>query len=352
MKKPNSDQLLFEYFTSHQVDVERIKVPLQKKVLKLLNKVEKEIRIEVLKSNPTAVRTRKMQQLQREIKDITGNYFADISGTTTNYLKEFATIEAAKTISIVNKALSTDLMTTTLNAKQLEALVSKEYIQGSVMTSWFDRLETRTINKITDSINFAVVNGEPVNNIARRIVKDQITTIKRDAEAIVRTSIQQVQNAAREELFKANSDVIKGYTFSAVLDFRTTQQCRGYDGLSWTLEGEPIGGHAIRKPTIPVHWNCRSTWIPITKSFEELLGSEFAGIDKKLEKSKQRVSITGEINSGMTYEQWLKKQPISKQKEVLGLGKYNLYKKEKLTFRQMIDQSGNPLTLKELKAKS
>jgi hypothetical protein len=59
----------------------------------------------------------------------------------------------------------------------------------------------------------------------------------------------------------------------------------------------------------------------------------------------------GPVSGDLTYEKWFRGQGAAFQQEVLGPGKYKLWKEEKLTFTDMLNFDGSPLTLEQLKAK-
>jgi hypothetical protein len=77
-------------------------------------------------------------------------------------------------------------------------------------------------------------------------------------------------------------------------------------------------------------------------------------VDKKhLSKLPQgtRASMDGQVSKGLNYEDWLRSKPESFQKEALGVGKWKLWKKGKVGFTDLLDQSGNPLSLEQLQDK-
>lgn len=101
--------------------------------------------------------------------------------------------------------------------------------------------------------------------------------------------------------------------------------------------------------SIIVH-NCRTTLIPIVKSIDEILGTK--GVDKKLAKGiskSTQASMDGQVAGTLNYEDWLKTKPEAFQKEVLGQGKFDLWKAGKIGLRDLIDQRGRPVSLKELR---
>ena len=76
------------------------------------------------------------------------------------------------------------------------------------------------------------------------------------------------------------------------------------------------------------------------------LQREVANISKATQ-----ASMNGQVAGELTYEQWLETQSTATQLEVLGPGRLKLWNAGKISLRDLIDQRGNPLTLKELKAR-
>ena len=151
---------------------------------------------------------------------------------------------------------------------------------------------------------------------------------------MVRTALNHTATVARNETFKANRSVLKGVQWHATLDNRTSAVCRGRDGKIYPVESGP-------RP--PAHPNCRSTMIPVTKSWKEL------GINLKEAPAGTRASMNGQVPSTLTYNDWLKKQPVGFQDDILGKAKGQLYRKGDLPLDRFIDRAGKEYTLAELK---
>ena len=380
------NEKLRDAFIQHAVDIERIKEPARRILISRLMEFRQELRDYIVLNfgQIPGSDTKRFERMVNKINKITKTAFKDVEVTQTAFLNKLAQAEYLMNAKIINNVIGVELASAQWSKQQLIAITKDSLIEGALQSDWWNRVTLSSQNRIKDTLRQSILKGESIQETAELITgtrsikpkvynvvqeikeidgKITLKTIKkklygytggvldieqRHAEAIVRTGIQAVQNSAREKAFEENQDVLKGYQFSATLDTRTSQQCRGYDGLAWDFEGKPLNSHSISKPVIPVHWNCRSTWLPITKSFDELVGVK---LKDNLENSVGRTEMDGQIASKTSYEKWLKKQPISKQKEILGKGKYKLYKKEKLTLKEMIDQKGNPLTLEELENK-
>jgi hypothetical protein len=127
--------------------------------------------------------------------------------------------------------------------------------------------------------------------------------------------------------------------------------------MSWDLDGNPLEGTKIPFPGAPPwHFNCRSTLVPIVKSWADLSSgsavskSKLQKLEDALPESTQS-SMDGQVAGELTYEQWLKSKPEEFQIEVLGRGKHSLWLQGKITLAQLVDQNGDSLTLAELKSK-
>ncbi len=81
-------------------------------------------------------------------------------------------------------------------------------------------------------------------------------------EAIVRTNINQLMNIGRRQFFEDPQlhGFVIGYQYSAILDTRTSSVCQWLDQKTFSITYRDL---EIITP--PLHWNCRSLLIPITK---------------------------------------------------------------------------------------
>lgn len=134
--------------------------------------------------------------------------------------------------------------------------------------------------------------------------------------------------------------------------------CRARSMLMWDLDGNPIGGHNIPLIGPPAHINCRSTLIPVLRPWSEVSDDVTAAVRAKSPKSQAdeklkgiQASMGGPVSADLNYEEWLRTQPLAMQLEVLGPAKHKLWTDGKITFRDLVDQRGNPLTLAEITAK-
>ena len=71
----------------------------------------------------------------------------------------------------------------------------------------------------------------------------------------------------------------------------------------------------------------------------------------KLDIEKKRWSEDGDVARDTTYSDWLATKTDAEQDAILGKGKAKMWRDGTITMRDMLDQSGNPMTLKELQDK-
>ena len=162
-----------------------------------------------------------------------------------------------------------------------------------------------------------------------RVTSNQIVTL-------VRTSVNQVANAAANSVYEANLDVTKKYKYVATLDSRTSPICRALDGKEFEYG---------KGPQPPQHFGCRSTIVPIVD--DDILPPS---------KVAKRASAYGPVSAELNYGQWLLKQGNSEQQKVLG-SKAPYFRKiarkygAKNAMAKMIREDGSELSLDQLRSR-
>jgi SPP1 gp7 family putative phage head morphogenesis protein len=216
---------------------------------------------------------------------------------------------------------------------------------GSTLGDLFDKWELGTVQAFTAQVRLGVAQGETVGQMVRRIrgkatgrrgVYDGgvLQTSTRNATALVRTAVAHVNTLARERFYDANSDLIKGYQYTATLDARTCLECAPLDGR--------VYGAGEFRPALPQHFNCRCMYVPVVKSWKEL------GLDIEEAPEGTRASMNGQVPATLTYQQWLAQQSTAVQNDVLGKGRAELFRAG-TPLADMRDRAGNVLTLAQLR---
>lgn len=272
---------------------------------------------------------------------------AIFTGATEAFLKESADIAAVyMSQELLDLRNTVDLRGTKLDAftkKEVFAKVIKRPLatEGALLEPWLKDFSTREISRTSNAIRLGHSQGLTNQQMVQKLVGTKsrnfrdgiLQTTRRNASTVVRTSVQHVASAARQEVWEANKDVVKRYKFIATLDTDTSKICRSLDQQEFEFGEGPIP---------PVHPNCRSTTIPV-------LNDKF----KFLSKGRTRSSADGPVGANSTYYGWLRNQDAATKREVLGPVRAKLFDKGGLTaerFRELqFDKTFTPLTLKEMR---
>lgn len=336
------NELIVDRSIRHMVLLERLKESEVRKIITFLNRqvipdLQSQLNREIVRLNELGMSTSiKLRLLQSRLADMSritqsGMHSArqrleessiGISQTEAEFVRRM--VEAATPINIGLTLPATSV---------LQDVVTRSPIHGRLLGEWFDGLAQSTQTRLTQQLRIHIVEGETLDDGVRR-VRDVLDMTRRDASAIVRTTVTHVTSAAREVTYVANTDIIKAVQYVATLDDRTSMICAGLDGQVFPIDSGP-------RP--PQHVNCRSTTVPVLRSWREL------GLDLKDAPEGTRESMNGQVAARTTYGQWLKRQPASVQNEVLGETRAQLFRNGTVTIDRFTDSRQNVLTLEELR---
>lgn len=239
----------------------------------------------------------------------------------------------------------------------IERIAKSSLIQGATLGQWWQKLNDTTQFDLERTIKNGVLLGQTNREIAKAIVgagndkgPEPLSKARRDAIAVTRTGVQTIANDARLATYEENSDIIKAIQWVSTLDGRTSDICIARAGKTWTFPGfKPIKHDIPWNGGPPAHWACRSTTIPIVKTFAEIDGEDKAGPDLS---PTTRSSMDGQVAADLTFDQFLRGKPTSFADEMLGKGRAQLWREGKITLSDLLSAQGTPLTLAQLRAKS
>lgn len=240
-----------------------------------------------------------------------------------------------------------------LSPEQSAALVDQTLLSGGLLSDWWRSQRNDYVTKVMNTVRVSMANGESTTQAASRLIGGTVQGVqyagviqatRRQASALAASAISAIQTAARLDTFTQNSDVVKGYQQVSTLDNKTSDICIAYSGQAWDLDGIPIPPSTLPfNGGPPRHFNCRSTLVPVIKSFDELgLG------DDEFDDDFTRASMDGQVPGNITFSDWLNKKPLSFQDDLLGPARAGLWRSQKITLTQLVDMRGNPMTVRQL----
>jgi len=395
---PDIAELIADEFTGHSVDLLKVDAGIRQDVLRMLGDVEADIVAKLAKVDPTGVsetfRARRLRALEKQTRETIRSGFKQIRNKTGRDFRAIARSEEALTRGVIDGAISStagvsvSVMSVVTPRETLTALANDTLVGGAPSRQWWGRQSAQLRTRFMDTMRSGVVQGEALGQLVQRVrgtralnfTDGVMQASRRQAETLVRSSVQAVANAARTEALAANSDVIKSLLWVATLDRRTTLICSVRDRKEYNLTTHRPIGHGIpwREGPGRIHWACRSTSIPRVKSFQQLAqdqalrtGGRPTNLQTKLLRAadkanlgqnakgamlqRTRASMGGQVPAKQTFPQWLKKMDTAKPgfgAGVLGKTKWDLWNSGKLTFEQLVNQDGMPMTVRALMRKA
>jgi SPP1 gp7 family putative phage head morphogenesis protein len=265
--------------------------------------------------------------------------------------------------------LSDDLYAAVQGAPQTYSLTATQGTMitlpnGEVVSKAFRGIAVDQAEQFSQVVRNGLLTGESTPAIAKRLIGrlqfgdygplsvkqlaaagGELTAVANNqVMALVRTSINQVANAASQQVYEANQDITKKYRYIATLDTRTSARCRALDGREFEYGKGPMP---------PQHFNCRSTTVPILDYNQ--LGKDLGIENLEPPPSGKRAASGGMVPSDTTYGEWLKNQPRNVQAEALGTDKVPYFNRladkygAKDAMAKLVRDDGSELSLNDLR---
>jgi len=196
-------------------------------------------------------------------------------------------------------------------------------------------------------IRRGIAEGWSPSKIALEVRKGNVVNISRNqSQALVTTAITSVNAQADQSVYEANRQALHGWQYVAVLDSRTTPLCAHRDGHIYDSTD------IVHLP--PAHYRCRSTTVPVVKSWEDLAKLEGVAQVRKRNIAKltdaQKAKYDGQTPLRESYNDWLKRQPTAVQLRHLGdYKRVDMLNTGELTVDKFTNDKGNSIGIKELR---
>lgn len=213
-----------------------------------------------------------------------------------------------------------------------KAILDDEPFRGLILREHAERLGARTTAALTAEVRMGMLAQETIPQVTRRMRRVVAGSSAREAEAIARTAVNHVATTARLETFRRNPGIVAGWQFVAVLDDRTTPICISLDGREFAVGDETA-------PRPPLHYNCRSTAVPVV---------DFAALGLPEPPPGFRAAQGGtRVGRDVTYEQWLRMQSVERQNDVLGVARGRAFRAG-ASLKSLIREDGTWVRASEL----
>ena len=202
--------------------------------------------------------------------------------------------------------------------------------------------------RLEATIRKGIADNKSLDEIALLVRKGNIHNItKYQAKGLVVTAVTSVTSQADQAVYQANSKAINGYQYVAVLDSRTTALCASRDGKIYPIDD------TSHLP--PAHFNCRSTTVPVFKSWSDI--ADLEGVAQVRRRNltglseKEIAFYDGQTPLRETYNEWLSRQKVDVQLRHLGdYKKVELFNTGQLPLDKFTNPEGNSIGIRELRA--
>jgi SPP1 gp7 family putative phage head morphogenesis protein len=216
-------------------------------------------------------------------------------------------------------------------------------IVGATLAAWLSRMagdaHFRVERVITDAATNSLGPTEVVRGIGTAL--DQAT---RSLKPIIRTAVTAVSADVTIKATEANREVMAGWSHVSVLDGSTTELCKSRAGRRWDMDHRPVG-HTMAFRIPPLHMGCRSHLSPWFRPVAEMPGNIRDGI----ERAGRGRAFGSRPAIEPTLEEWLRRRPIAEQRMILGEKQLKEWRASRITVAGLLDQSGRPLTLDQVR---
>jgi SPP1 gp7 family putative phage head morphogenesis protein len=327
-----SEMELQDAILRHSLQLMRLSAGQQREAEQIIRELERELRLLLQSQTLSEAGKREIEALVAQAEEvITPAYRAAAASVDTHAI---ALIIAKQTVHIIEDVIPANVLAPT--AETLASLTKDVLIDGAASSAWWVRQ--------------GVVNGETNERIVQRIVgrgaePGIMVAARRNARALVHSSVMSAANDARLATYRKNSRLISGVRWLATLDGHTCPRCAALDGQAWDLDGNPLKGTSVDFMAPPIHWNDRCVLSPIPKTFADI------GLDiPEPADQGQRASSIGPLHAKTTFDQFFARQSPAQQNAQFGKTRAALFRAGKLTVKDLVSGTGRELTLDELNA--
>jgi SPP1 gp7 family putative phage head morphogenesis protein len=299
-------------------------------VISILQRLQDDViaRLATFNAEDASARVARLTRLKREVGDEIAERYRRMAEVANGDLSSLATDEAIwKQTSLRNTWHSVGLTVTPQLAPPavLNALISQPIVIGGVASEYWRAEGEALTRKFSQQMQIGIAGGESTSELIKRVRgADGIMALSfRNAEAVVRTSVNSVANAAHMATYQQNADVIEALQHYSVLDMRTTVICAGRHGRMWDLEDLKPIGHELTFEQPPIHWRCRSIIVSV------------------LDRESNPPAVS--------FDDWFKSQTSARQDQLFGPGRAQLFRDGRISQKDLLSNTGAPISLSELR---
>ena len=228
-----------------------------------------------------------------------------------------------------------------------EFVLKEKLVDNKTLEAGWQGVSRAERVRLEQVIRKGISEGKTASEIAVDVRRGNVHKMTyQQSRALTVTAITSVIAQADHHVYSANGKFLQGWQYVAVLDRRTTMVCAHRDGKVFSL--------TQRSMLPPAHFNCRSTTVPVFKSWKDVADSEsLRQIRNKNFKNltpKQIAYYDGALPTRESYNDWLLRQPKEIQLRHLGdPQKVEMLNSGALTVDQFSNAEGRSIGIRDLR---
>jgi hypothetical protein len=282
------------------------------------------IRLLLLGENLVELSFPALKRIVGDADDIAFAVFNELEASQLDVVSELIRTEAAW-------AMQTGQYERAVSETALVKQISSFTTIGETVGEQFDRIAANFHANMLQQVRQGADANQTDRQIAGRILGEGPLMsggvgekTLRDVIGTIDAQVQAAADAGRRLAMKTNG--VNAIQWHAVLDPKVCPSCGERADLFWTIDGEPIG-HKIPYMAIPMHPWCRCIYLPQVVP------------DGMWDKLKPK----------NTFQKFLDGLSVAEQEDILGKGRTELWRNDKITLADLIGQNGMVMTLGQLK---
>ena len=279
--------------------------------------------------------------IRANVKPEVTRFTKELQAHNYKSLSEFSNSQKVFHKNNLNTEIKKFYRTQKPKTKELLAEITGPRIKGSrTLKGNMKNIGSGELVRIQTKVKGGLAKGLTQNEIIADVMKTTKIT-EHQARTLTRTSITTTQTDAMNQVMEANAEVLEGYMFTAILDGKTSPICTFHNGKVYNVDDKSY------QP--PLHWNCRSTMVPVVKSKEDLQQIKSKNIKSRNLNNINPSELTGQPSKIKDYTSWLRRQSTDVQiKQLGGERQASLFQRGRLKASEFVSPMGKALSIRGL----
>lgn len=342
----------------HAVNLRAYSDNVVRRIITILNRADagifSDLVVKLERLTPERFTIKRLEVLLESTRVMNRDAYAHVDETMREEVRGLTSLELQFQEGMLARNTPPSIDIARLDVNQVYAGAMSRPFQGELLSEFIKDQEVSKARIIRRTIADGYVQNRTTDEIVRTLRGTRqnkyrdgaLEVTRREAAAVVRTALSHTSQFAKDRVAEANEDILGNLQWLSTLDSKTTPECQVRDNKLYTLKHEPVG-HDYPWGAGPgrLHWQCRSTYTMLTKSWREL------GVDIDEFDAGDRASMDGSVPADTDYATWLADQSRERQIEILGPTRAALFNEGGLDLEELRNARGEEITLDELRAR-